>query len=79
MPTIFVYMGFRFSFFSNEHEPIHIHVSKGGAHAKFNVLPVIKLVRNDGFKNSELKIIRVEIEKNKELIIQQWVKFFIDN
>ena len=26
MPDIFTYFGFIFSFYSNEHEPIHVHV-----------------------------------------------------
>ena len=29
MPKIFEYFGFVFFFFSNEHEPIHVHVVKG--------------------------------------------------
>ena len=28
MPKIFEYFGFIFYFFSNEHEPIHVHVKK---------------------------------------------------
>ena len=31
MPTLFTVFGFRFMFYSNDHEPIHIHVLKGGA------------------------------------------------
>lgn len=26
MPTIFIFFGFRFMFYSNDHEPIHVHV-----------------------------------------------------
>ncbi|MBO4525751.1 MAG: DUF4160 domain-containing protein [Bacteroidales bacterium] len=29
MPKIFEYFGFVFFFYSNEHEPIHVHVVKG--------------------------------------------------
>ena len=29
MPKIFEYFGFIFFFYSNEHEPIHVHVIKG--------------------------------------------------
>jgi hypothetical protein len=76
MPTIFIFLGFRFSFFSNDHLPIHIHVSKSGATATFDVLPDIVLVQNDGFKKSELKIIEGIIEENKEIIIERWNEFF---
>ena len=30
MPKIYEYFGFIFFFFSNEHEPIHVHVTKSG-------------------------------------------------
>ena len=29
MPTIFIFFGFRFLFYSNDHEPIHVHIAKG--------------------------------------------------
>lgn len=28
MPTIFIFFGFRFMFYANDHEPIHVHVTK---------------------------------------------------
>ena len=31
MPTLFTLFGLRFMFYSNDHEPIHVHVVKGGA------------------------------------------------
>lgn len=33
MPTLFILLGFRFSFFSNDHLPIHIHAIKGKIYA----------------------------------------------
>ena len=49
MPTIFIVFGFCFKFYSNDHEPIHVHVTKDGHEAKFNVIPVVGLVSNHGF------------------------------
>lgn len=69
-------MGFRFYFFANDHEPIHVHIEKGGAEAKYDLLPKVSLVRNDGFKKSEIKIIEEAINDNKALIIDKWVEFF---
>ena len=37
MPTIFKIFGLRFMFFSDDHEPIHVHIIKDGCEAKFNV------------------------------------------
>lgn len=76
MPTIFIFLGFRFSFFSNEHEPIHVHITKGNASAKYNVLPEISLVNSKGLKKQELKIIEAIIEENKEVIIERWNEYF---
>ncbi|WP_242457711.1 DUF4160 domain-containing protein [Pedobacter sp. BS3] len=35
-----IFLGFRFYFFANDHEPIHIHIDKDGSHAKFNLFRV---------------------------------------
>ena len=45
MPNILLSNGFRF-FYSNEHEPAHVHVEKGDGVAKFNLIPVT-LVKNE--------------------------------
>ena len=39
MPTIFILFGFRFMFYANDHEPIHVHVIKGDVSAKFTLFP----------------------------------------
>jgi hypothetical protein len=76
MPTIFIFLGFKFSFFSNDHEPVHVHIKKGNANAKFNILPNILLIKNNGFKSSELKMIESIIEENKDIIVERWKDFF---
>lgn len=38
MPKIFEYFGFIFLFYSNEHEPIHVHVMKDGYEAIFEII-----------------------------------------
>jgi hypothetical protein len=34
MPTVFIFFGLRFMFYSDDHEPIHIHVVKGKGRIK---------------------------------------------
>lgn len=75
MPTIFFLFGFRFMFYSNDHEPIHIHVIKEDKSAKFTLFPVA-LVYNRGLKQAELKRVEAIIEENKELIAERWNNFF---
>lgn len=38
MPTLLKINGFKFFFYSNEHEPKHIHVLKGEDFAKINLV-----------------------------------------
>ncbi|MCR5573817.1 MAG: DUF4160 domain-containing protein [Bacteroidaceae bacterium] len=78
MPTIFIFFGFRFLFYSNDHEPIHVHVIKDNCEAKYNVDPIEQL-SNHGFKRSEIAIIESIIEENKEIIIERWKMYFKEN
>lgn len=78
MPTIFILFGFRFLFYSNDHEPIHVHVVKGDIQAKFSIDPVA-LVENHGLKPSEIKMAESVIEENVEIIAEHWNKFFNNN
>ena len=78
MPTIFIIFGFKFKFYSNDHTPIHVHVEKGGARAKYQLFP-IELVENQGFKTGELKLIESIIEENVETISEHWNNFFNNN
>ena len=57
MPTIFILFGFIFKFYSDDHEPIHVHVEKDGHEAKYNVLPEVTQVYNHGFKKHEISMI----------------------
>lgn len=75
MPTLFILFGYRFFFWSNEHEPIHVHVNKGESEAKYNV-ETLELVENYGFKKNELKMIESILEENKEVIISHWKDYF---
>ena len=78
MPTLFIFFGFRFMFYSNDHEPIHVHVIKGDSEARFQVQPEVELIDNRGLKTAELKLAESIVEDNKELIIERWNSFFKD-
>lgn len=40
MPTVFIFFGFRFLFYSNDHDPVHVHIVKDDQEAKYNVNPI---------------------------------------
>lgn len=65
-------------YYSNEHPPIHVHVTKGDATAKFTISPVT-LAENHGMKINELKLIESIIEENEEVIAEHWNNFFNRN
>ena len=83
MPTLFVFFGLRFMFYSNDHEPVHIHVIKGKGKIKeyaiYQVVPNINLIENHGLKSNELKMAEMVIDENKEIIVENWNRFFGKN
>lgn len=81
MPIVLKYKGYTFFFFSNEgnpREPLHIHVRKGGARAKFWLDSHVGIAYSYGMKSKELKELLTVIEENKELIERSWHEYFGD-
>lgn len=74
MPTLFRAFGLRFFFYSNEHLPIHLHISNADGEAKFNVEDMI-WIDNVGLKNKDLKLAESLIEENRDLIISAWENY----
>ena len=64
-------------FYSDDHEPVHVHVVRGGCEAKYNVEPV-QLIYNHGFKKNELSLIESLVEENTKVITERWQDFFKD-
>lgn len=62
-------------FYSDVHEPVHVHVTNGEREAKYNVQPV-QMVYNHGFKKHELSLIESIVEENVDVIVDRWHEFF---
>ena len=86
MPKIFEYFGLVFYFFSNEHEPIHVHVTHGDCESIF------ELIMDDGIlveirqrpkhgmpplSSKDASIAQKFIQKYSKNIIEKWIKFFV--
>ena len=86
MPKIYEYLGFIFFFYSNEHEPIHVHVIKGDRQTVF------ELILSDGYlieihrrKDSGYKMLEDRDSSQAEQfikayyknIIEKWMNFFV--
>lgn len=72
MPNVLYINGFRFFFYMNEHEPIHIHVEKGDCEAKIILVPHVKISYNRGFKKKEIRSIFDIIFTNYGKIVKAW-------
>lgn len=75
MPTVFREKGYRFFFFSNEHEPIHIHIEKGDKYAKIDVIS-LELINSKNISSRELKNLIKTVESNREKIMEAWNEYF---
>ncbi len=79
MPAVFRYDGYRFHFFSNEgnpREPVHIHVTRDGADAKFWLHPEVNVAYNRGFTRRVLAELSAIIEQRCDEIEGAWHEFF---
>ena len=86
MPTIFEYFGIIFKFYSNEHEPIHVHVLKGGCETIFELilengqLVEIRQRNKRGvypLSGKDLATAKQFVEKYADNIITKWINYFV--
>lgn len=86
MPKIFEYFGFIFYFYSNEHEPIHVHVLHGGKESIFDLIMMngelvdIQAREKKGAEplpEKDKRTAEAFIRKYHKNIIDKWVKFFV--
>ena len=86
MPKIFEYFGILFFFYSNEHEPIHVHAKKGEyeSKAEFNIINgeiseiMIKNISGARpLKGKDLKDFQVFLERYADKIVEKWINYFI--
>ncbi len=86
MPKIFEYFGFIFFFYSNEHEPIHVHVLHGSKESVFELIMMngeltdIRIREKNGaesLSDKEKRTVEMFIRKYYKNIIDKWIKFFV--
>lgn len=67
---------YRFFFYSNENdEPVHIHVQRDRALAKFWLEPVA-YAKSTGFSSSELAKLLKLVEENQSRFREAWREYF---
>ena len=77
MPSVLRDGPYRLSFFSREDgEPPHVHVSRDRAEAKFWLVPIVELSRNEGFAEHEITKVRRIVEMHRERLLRKWHEHF---
>lgn len=86
MPKIFEYLGILIFFYSNEHEPIHVHPKYNGYESKAEFYIVdgkimeikIKSVKGSNpLSGAKLKDFEKFLERFSDKIVEKWVDYFI--
>jgi hypothetical protein len=86
MPKIFEYFGLIFYFYSNEHEPIHVHVIHGDRESIFDLImldgSLVKIhirekISARSLSEKDKRTAEEFIRKYHKNIIDKWVKFFV--
>ena len=86
MPKIFEYLGIVIFFYSNEHEPIHVHGKYGEYESKAEIYIVngqiveirIKLVKGrQPLTGAKLKDFEDFVRIYANQIVQKWIDYFV--
>lgn len=88
MPKLYEYLGLIILFYSNDHEPIHVHGKYQGMESKAEIIIVdgifkeIRIADVKGKKpldNKSLKNFSIFVEAYKLEIVNKWIEFFVYN
>jgi hypothetical protein len=86
MPRIFEYLGIIIFFYSNEHEPIHVHAKKGEFESKAEFIISdgkiieIRIQENKGFKplkGTDLRNFKDFLSIFADKIVKKWIDYFV--
>ena len=75
-PTVFIWKGYRFFFFSREEPRAHVHVSCADGEAKFWLEPNVDLVKNHGLSQVQVGEMQKVVEERKDELILAWRSHF---
>jgi len=86
MPKIFEYLGILIFFYSNEHDPIHVHAKKGECESKAEfyiidgIISEIKLTNVKGvdpLTGKDLKDFQIFLDNFADKIVKKWIDYFV--
>jgi hypothetical protein len=86
MPKLYEYLGIIVLFYSNEHEPIHVHGKRQGRETKAELVVengrVIEIVYSQvkgrlSLDKQDLKNFQTLTEHYADEIVQKWIDYFV--
>ena len=88
MPKLYEYFGLVIMFYSNDHEPIHVHGKSQGRESKAEIifqkgkLSKIRVLTVRGkrpLNSTEMQNFKNLVQSKGLEIRQKWIEFFVDN
>jgi hypothetical protein len=88
MPKLYEYFGIIVYFYTNEHEPIHVHGRHAGHESKAEIIRengrIVDIVFSDipgkrPLERARLRDFQVLLEAKAEEIVERWINFFVHN
>jgi hypothetical protein len=86
MPQIYQYLGIVIKFWSNEHEPIHIHAEYKGSvmivklYVKNGVVTHVRYEPHIGkFPPAKINDLKTFVSANKNALLLAWIQYFENN
>src|SRR5947209_1818585 len=86
MPKLYEYFGIIVLFYSNEHEPIHVHGKSQGRESRAELVlengKVVRIVYSSvkgkrSLRRSELRRFEILVEHHATDIVQKWIDYFV--
>jgi hypothetical protein len=86
MPQLYEYFGLAVFFYTNEHEPIHVHGRFQGCHARAEIIlkngKVVRIVFSNvrgkpPLASAKMKDFRILVKAKADDIVRRWVEFFV--
>lgn len=77
MPEIYRIFGFKIRFYSDDHEPIHVHIVGHDGVARFELQgEKFVLMQSEKIKVSDLNRLQKSVNENADIIIDRWHEYF---
>ncbi|MGD1085604.1 MAG: DUF4160 domain-containing protein [Verrucomicrobiota bacterium] len=86
MPLLYEYFGLVVFFYTNEHEPIHVHGRYQGCHAraeiilnngKVEVISILNVKGRPPLPSGKMKDFQVLVRAKANDIVERWVDYFV--